>query len=1144
MVCQRHAQRQDRPRHQSEVATNSPFDPKVLSDLLHSPPSSAPPGTMRSGKHDKVRNLPSMEEHAASVAQLYTKHTLNHKTKLGLACLAKLQPIFSKHAQKAKDKAAITAATASATMTAAAQASPQTMQDFHLPLDQQPVRVLSKLKAQDVPLTTLETTDHTWHAIVDDMAKFMYPSLNLEGHDLTNNLENVVKETNRLRWQRAPQFQNPVDATAVLHHQRLTDAEQHKLNFDHKLQVAEKMLRLAAMPSFYPLHDDNDENAAVVVSASITRTLPTRTKLKALQSQTSEAAKTLHYADKRHMLSKWSQLQVSRTHDVPRRTSPPPELSPRTLYFEACTDASLLPEPLLSRLTPDRALNLGHFGLGDTKTIVLAKSLAQLPNLFALDLTDNRLSHQGISSIVQHLRGRHELQAVNLSENELGDHGGCIRNVADFLAAVPHLTHLDLSHTNLTDAFDALAAAFAVHGHLVSVNLSNNDIGDVGGQLLGTTLAASTCAIRDLDLSWNHICQAGAIAIGRALHTNACVHTLNLSMNQFGDAGAHEIAAALLVNRTLQRLDLSRNNLTGSAAVTLSYCIRHNPTLQHLGLLHNAFGSTGTKALLRSVARGIACDVSLSHSQDTASIADAVFDPFFPAAQSPFELRLDTSPYDYVLACELVHAAVARRCELFDMTFTTLTPPDNRVGIVHDLDLIDDRLIERTSRRPFELHRRNSGILRVSARYIPWPIQESTDVTTNGLVNMIKVIKDRISTREMCAMLEVATSDMFLSMDRVGLFVEYLGGSMDVVDIVARILHCVVDGTQLLSFVLENLTSREQNRLMASHGVVVLQFNPFNPTGKWSLDLSDPIHRKLALWFSMINRDEAITSQRLVHQRGNTSQRGTFANFRNERFNGTTFEWTDRFFDMLPRKGMLEFDYVSTTRPEDGNETAQKSHVMSEAEVNELLETIGAELWTEYVPQHKRLDLKRQVVLLQHGLSGVYVTVDHVRMLMQYFPKSTDNLRLKAVLAAHRSIVDMEHFDLVYEKLVPNDRKAMFTILGYMNTLNPLHVDMDYELAMHHVDHRALVKTLVEMIAADPLDLIKLDDESIQDGWSIYSMFSPSSLPTTGRMGFRYITRANKVGNELFESRRNTFHAFLFAGRLRQDTPPPHDNSL
>jgi hypothetical protein len=48
---------------------------------------------------------------------------------------------------------------------------------------------------------------------------------------------------------------------------------------------------------------------------------------------------------------------------------------------------------------------------------------------------------------------------------------------------------------------------------------------------------------------------------------------------------------------------------------------------------------------------------------------------------------------------------------------------------------------------------------------------------------------------------------------------------------------------------------------------------------------------------------------------GDTSQKGNWYNFRNERFNSVTYNEMvidDRFLSNIPSEGFLEFDYVST----------------------------------------------------------------------------------------------------------------------------------------------------------------------------------------------------------------------------------------
>ncbi|OQR88053.1 hypothetical protein ACHHYP_07648 [Achlya hypogyna] len=1063
---------------------------------------------------------------------------LSHETKLGLACLAKLKPIFAKHAARAKE---VTKGSTQAQVATPAK-------------DQ---RAPARLPTHNVKLATLATASNEWTVVVDDIAKFMYPSLNLEGHET----DEARLQSARLQWTAKKQCQNSSEHDAIKGHERLSTAEKTRWDFDRKLQVAERMLRVplataasdpmepaldgsrrpapSRRPTVYNTHEsDSADESPAQTQFDVVRTAPTRRKLAALAKQTTETGKTALYSNKHALLSKWAKLQDSRNHMTPvvvdgklrlpkptRRKREPDAfvdvLTPRTLFFDECTNEALLPEPLLARITADRGLDLRHFGIGDTKAIALAKSLASLPAIHALNLADNRLTQAAVSVILQLLHGRKELRELNLSENEIGK-DGCV-HMAEFLFAASSLAYLDLSKTRLFDDIESLSIEIAIHPSLLAVNLSNNEIGEAGGILLGETLAASTCTIQDLDLSWNQICLEGATRIGRALRSNSSIRHLNVSMNRFGDPGGHAIASALLHNTTLQTLDLSRNNLTGRAAVTLSYAVQHNKTLSRLLLLNNDLGATGTKALLHAVASGVTCDIGLSFRD---SDDHDVFDAMLPSMQSPYSLDLAQSPYHYVIACELVVAAARARCELHDIWIDS-----GRGRCDLEFDVSRGALIEKNSGAPVALATQ-AGVLHVSARFLPPVVEASRDVSDTGLLNVVKVIKDRISTREMCAMLELATFDLFLSADHMRLIVSHLQSALDVVDILARSLHALVDGRATLDFLLAHLSFPDMNRLMASHGLVVLHFNPANPTGRYALDLANRVHRKLAIWFAAINRTEMTHSMRVCPRlRGNTSQRGTFANFRNEKFNGHGLEVTDRFFDKLPTKGTLEFDYVSTTRPDDD------ATVVDETAVTALLARIEAELWSDYVPAHRRLDMKRQVLLLQHALCGVTLTTAHVRLIMQHFPTSVDGLRLKVVLAAHRYIFDMENFEVVYEKLLPSDRKHMFTTLGYLNTLNPLNVDLEFDLAMTDWDNRVLVRTLVEMITNDPLDLIKLDDASIKLGLSIYSMFSPSSIPTTGRMGLRFVSRPNKSHAELVQLRQSTFHAFLFAARLRAAHP-------
>jgi len=92
------------------------------------------------------------------------------------------------------------------------------------------------------------------------------------------------------------------------------------------------------------------------------------------------------------------------------------------------------------------------------------------------------------------------------------------------------------------------------------------------------------------------------------------------------------------------------------------------------------------------------------------------------------------------------------------------------------------------------------------------------------------------------------------------------------------------------------------------------KFNYENPTGSWMLDLSLRAHRDVLAMLHAVHMEE-MNFSRNCSTRGDTSQKGNWTNFRNERLNQQPFVMTPEWCTNIPHRGSLEFDYVSTTRP-------------------------------------------------------------------------------------------------------------------------------------------------------------------------------------------------------------------------------------
>jgi NLR family CARD domain-containing protein 3 len=131
--------------------------------------------------------------------------------------------------------------------------------------------------------------------------------------------------------------------------------------------------------------------------------------------------------------------------------------------------------------------------------------------------------------------------------------------LGDALKANETLTLLCLTHSNLTDrCAQLLFTALAHHRALRELDLSHNDLGDVGMQYLPNLLANP--ALLSLCLDANRIGPPGAALIANAVlatSERASLRTLRLADNPLGDGIVH-FAAVIQNSSSLEQLDLRR----------------------------------------------------------------------------------------------------------------------------------------------------------------------------------------------------------------------------------------------------------------------------------------------------------------------------------------------------------------------------------------------------------------------------------------------------------------------------------------------------------------------------------------------------------------------------------------------------------
>ena len=158
-----------------------------------------------------------------------------------------------------------------------------------------------------------------------------------------------------------------------------------------------------------------------------------------------------------------------------------------------------------------------------------------------------------------------EVLSIDLSLNNLGDLGA--NEVKKFVVNRERkLKELDVGQNNLTDnaAKDFAAALEDSNCKLEWLDLSHNKFTDNAAKEFAAALQHSNCKLEWLDLSGSEFTDNAAKDFAAALqHSNCKLKSLYLSYNNFNDNAAKDFAAALKhSNCKLKSLDLSDNNFT------------------------------------------------------------------------------------------------------------------------------------------------------------------------------------------------------------------------------------------------------------------------------------------------------------------------------------------------------------------------------------------------------------------------------------------------------------------------------------------------------------------------------------------------------------------------------------------------------
>ncbi|XP_065097913.1 protein NLRC3-like [Paramisgurnus dabryanus] len=248
-------------------------------------------------------------------------------------------------------------------------------------------------------------------------------------------------------------------------------------------------------------------------------------------------------------------------------------------------------------------LNLNKF-IGDANKAdeVLVRLEPVIKESKKVQLCNCSITEKGSAALSSALRSNpSHLRDLNLSWNDLRDLGVKLISLG---LGNPHckLELLKLDHCYFTvEGCVALTSALTSNpSHLRHLDLSYTNIKDSGVKLLSTVLEDPNCKLKTLWLIYCGVTYKGCADLTLALKSNPSHLTeLNLSWNNLGDSGVKLISVGLeCPHYKLEKLKLERCYITDEGCEALSLALIPNPSyLRHLNLSYNKLGDSGLKRL-------------------------------------------------------------------------------------------------------------------------------------------------------------------------------------------------------------------------------------------------------------------------------------------------------------------------------------------------------------------------------------------------------------------------------------------------------------------------------------------------------------------------------------------------------------------
>ncbi|KAL2086278.1 hypothetical protein ACEWY4_017337 [Coilia grayii] len=220
----------------------------------------------------------------------------------------------------------------------------------------------------------------------------------------------------------------------------------------------------------------------------------------------------------------------------------------------------------------------------------------------ALQLDSCKLSDESFKIVALVLEFLNTLTDLSLCRNDVGDSG--VRILSEGLFSPNcRLQRLRLACCKLTSkSCETIAAVLQSHNFLTDLNLSHNHLADSGVDILSKGMSSSKCKLQALSLAACKLSEKSCEVMDLVLQSNNCLLELNLSDNELGDSGVQVLAKGISsTNCKLQILRLASCKITEKSSEILASVLQSANSLVELDLSSNSLGDCGVHILSKGL---------------------------------------------------------------------------------------------------------------------------------------------------------------------------------------------------------------------------------------------------------------------------------------------------------------------------------------------------------------------------------------------------------------------------------------------------------------------------------------------------------------------------------------------------------------